>query len=138
MTHGVPRTDELFSAFRDLAAGRGVRRGRHDLRVEGRDRSALFEEALKLEGFEPVRVRDARVEMGEKVPAFLVNEGSADFGWVFWEKFSEGRARKLFGSTVRNAKGDWEIQLGEGSPRLVHVCLAAKAAVDPEHPSSLG
>ena len=138
MTHDASRTDELFAAFRDLAAGRGVRRGRHDLRLEGRDRSALFEKALRLEGFEPLRVRDARVEMGEKAPAFLVDEGSADFGWVFWEKFSEGRARKLFGSTVRNAKGDWEIQLGEGSPRQIHVCLAAKAVVDPERPSSLG
>jgi len=138
MTDGDPWSDELFSAFRDLAAGRGVRRGRHSLRLEGRDRSALFEEALRLEGFEPVRVRDARVEMGEKAPAFLVNEGSADFGWVFWEKFSQGRARKLFGSTVRNAKGDWEIQLGEGSRRRIHVCLGAKTVVDPERPSSLG
>ncbi len=138
MTSGEPRTDELFSAFRDLAGGRGVRRGRHDLRVGGRDCSALFEEALELEGFEPVRVRDARVEMGEKAPAFLVSGASADFGWVFWEKFSQGRARKLFGSTVRNAKGDWEIQLGEGSRRQIHVCLAAKALVDPDRPSSLG
>jgi hypothetical protein len=138
MMQDASGTDELFAAFRDLAAGRGVRRGRHRLRIEGQDRSALFEKALRLEGFEPLRVRDAPVEMGEKAPAFLVGEALADFGWVFWEKFSQGRARKLFGSTVRNAKGDWEIQLGEGSRRRVHVCLAAKAAVDPERPSSHG
>ena len=68
MTRDAPRTDELLAAFRDLAAGRGVRRGRHDLRLEGRDRSALFEKALRLEGFEPLRVREAQVEMGEKAP----------------------------------------------------------------------
>jgi len=138
LTHDASRTDELFAAFRDLAAGRGVRRGRHDLWVEGQDRTAVFEQALALEGFDPARVRDVPIAMGERAPAFLLNEGSADFGWVFWEKFSEGRARKLFGSSVRNAKGDWEIQLGEGSRRRIHVCLAAKSVVDPERPSSLG
>lgn len=132
------REGDLLSAFRDLAAGRGVKRGHHGLRIDGEHHSGLFLEALQLEGFEPLLVREVDVARGERVPAFLVREGHADFGWVFWEKFSEGRARKLFGSTVRNAKGDWEIQLGEGSPRRIHVCLAAKAVVDPERPSSLG
>jgi hypothetical protein len=129
---------ELLSAFRDLAAGRGVKRGRHELRVDGEDRSALFLEALRLEGFEPLRVRDVGIALGERVPAFLVRDGRADFGWVFWEKFTADRSRELFGSVVRNAKGDWEIQLGTGSPELVYVNLAARMAIDPDRPSSLG
>ena len=76
----------LLSALRDLAAGRGVKRGRHELRVADEDRSGLFLEALRLEGFVPARVRDVEVGLGERMPAFLVREGRADFGWVFVEK----------------------------------------------------
>jgi hypothetical protein len=75
---------------------------------------------------------------GERVPAFLVREGHADFGWVFWEKFTADRWRKLFGSVVRNAKGDWAIQLGTGSREPVHVDLTRRVPVDPDRPSSLG
>jgi hypothetical protein len=129
---------DLLAAFRDLAAGRGVKRGRHALHVDAEDHSALFLEALRLEGFESLRVRQVEVARGERVPAFLVREGYADFGWVFWEKFTADRWRKLFGSVVRNAKGDWAIQLGTGSPEPVHVNLAGRVSVDPDRPSSLG
>jgi hypothetical protein len=132
------RTSDLLQAFRDLAAGRGVKRGRHDLHVDGEDLSGLFLEALRIEGFEPARVRDVDVSPGERVPAFLVRDGRADFGWVFWEKFTEERSRKLFGSVVRNARGDWEIQLGTGSRESVHVQPAGRMTTDPERPSSLG
>jgi hypothetical protein len=129
---------KLLSAFRDLAGGRDVKRGRHDLRVDGVDQTSLFLDALRLEGFEPARVRDVEVALGERVPAFLVREGRADFGWVFWEKFTPERSRKLFGSVVRNDKGDWEIQLGSGSREPVHVKPSARVRVDPDRPSSLG
>jgi hypothetical protein len=115
-----------------------VKRGRHDLRVDGEDRSRLFLDALRLEGFQQLRVRDVEIERGERVPAFLVREGQADFGWVFWEKFTEARWRKLFGSVVRNAKGDWAIQLGSGSRERIHVDLAGRVPVDSDRPSSLG
>jgi hypothetical protein len=129
---------ELASAFRDLASGRGVKRGRHSLVVDGHDRTDLFLRALADEGYTSQGIRDAPVELGERVPAFLVRDGVADFGWVFWEKFREGRARKLFGSVHRNAKGDWEIQLGAASSERVFVCLADKTPVDSDRPSSLG
>jgi hypothetical protein len=132
------RRRDLLQAFRDLAAGRGVKRGRHDLHVDGEDLSGLFLEALRLEGFEPARVRDVDVSPGERVPAFLVRDGRADFGWVFWEKFTEERSRKLFGSVVRNPKGDWEVQLGTGSREPVHVQPAGRMTTDPNRPSSLG
>jgi hypothetical protein len=132
------RRSTLLQAFRDLAAGRGVKRGRHDLHVDGEDLSGLFLEALRLEGFEPARVRDADVSPVERVPAFLVRDGRADFGWVFWEKFTEERSRKLFGSVVRNARGDWEVQLGTGSREAVHVQPAGRMTTDPDRPSSLG
>jgi hypothetical protein len=128
----------LLAALRDLAAGRGVKRGRHELRIGDEDRSGLFLEALRIEGFEPMRVRDVEAPLGERVPAFLVREGRADFGWVFQEKFTPTRARQLFGSVVRNAKGDWEIQLGPASPEVIYVQLVGRMATDPDRPSSLG
>ena len=137
MTRGSPVESTPLSALRDLAAGRGVKRGRHELRVDGEDHRALFLEALRLEGFEPVRVRDVDVSPGERVPAFLVRGDRADFGWVFWEKFTDRRSRKLFGSVVRNAKGDWEIQLGAGSREEVHVRHAGRMKMDSDRPSSL-
>ena len=132
------RRSRLLLALRDLAAGRGVKRGRHDLHVDAEDLSPLFLEALRLEGFEAARVRDVEVGPGERVPAFLVRDGRADFGWVFWEKSTPERSRKLFGSVVRNAKGDWEIQLGTGSREPVHVQPGGRMATDPDRPSSLG
>jgi hypothetical protein len=127
-----------LSALRDLAAGRGVKRGRHTLRVDGEDVSSDFLEALRLEGFVPIRVRDVDVALGERVPAFLVRGDRADFGWVFFEKFTERRSRKLFGSVVRNARGDWDIQLGRGSPEPIHARIAERRTMDPDRPSSLG
>ncbi len=127
-----------LTALRDLAAGRGVKRGRHELRVDDEDRTGLFLEALRLEGFEPARVRDVEVALGERVPAFLVREGRADFGWVFREKFTAERSRQIFGSVVRNARGEWEIQLGPGSGETVYVQLSGRMTTDPDRPSSLG
>lgn len=129
---------DILLAFRDLAAGRGVRRGRHDLIIDGRDLSALFRRALEQEGFQAMSVRDAPVEPGEKAPAFRVREGRADFGWVFWEKFREGRARKLFGSVVRNAKGDWEVQIGVGSAETIYLDPRARVPVDSDRPPDVG
>jgi hypothetical protein len=129
---------ELLGAFRDLAAGRGVRRGRHSMVHDGFDRSRLFVEALRAEGFEERQVSEVPVDPNQRVPAFLVREGRADFGWVFWEKFDPRRKRKLFGSVVRNAKGDWEIQLGSGSRDRVFVRLEGVIQADPDRPSSLG
>lgn len=128
----------LLPSLRDLAAGRGVKRGRHSLRLDGEDVSDVFLEALRLEGFEPSRVRDVEVGPGERVPAFLVRGDRADFGWVFREKFTETRSRKLFGSVVRNARGDWDVQLGSGSRERIHVHRSGRRGWDPDRPSSLG
>lgn len=103
--------------------------------VDGCDETGLFFKALSVEGFQPTTVKEAPVRPGERAPAFLVRDGWAEFGWVFWEKFREGRARKLFGSVRRNAKGDWEVQIGSGSPDRVYMNLDRRASVDSDRPS---
>jgi len=56
-------------------------------------------------------VGDVDVGFDERVAAFLLRGSMAYFGWVFNERFTEKKSRKLFGSEVRNGKGDWAIQI---------------------------
>ena len=105
-------------ALDDLILGRGVKRGRHDLPPEV---FPLLRERLAAHGFVPSLVADVAIEVGVRLPAWLLRPPRIDFGTVFWELFTETKRRKLFGSEVRNAKGDWEIQIPPGSPETVWV-----------------
>ncbi|MCA9773189.1 MAG: hypothetical protein KC466_12325 [Myxococcales bacterium] len=128
---------EVRDALARFIEGREVARVRLDL-VEGpNDWSALFAEILVERGYLPTTVAEAPVEPGERVPAFLIRDGAAIFGWIFWEKFHEGRLRKLWGSVVRNAKGDWAIQVGPRRREILHANLGERVLVDIDFPSSL-
>ena len=105
-------------ALDDLILGRGVKRGRHQLPPEV---FPLFRERLSACGFVPSAVAGVEIEVGVRVPAWLLRPPRIDFGTVFWELFTETKRRKLFGSEVRNAKGDWEIQIPPGSPERIWV-----------------
>ncbi len=100
------------SALDDLILGRGVKRGRHRLPPEA---LPLFRERLVACGFAPTVVAAVEIEVGVRVPAWLLRPPFADFGTVFWEVFTTAKRRKLWASEVRNRKGDWEIQLSPGS-----------------------
>jgi hypothetical protein len=128
-------TEEVRQAFESLIRGRGVRRGSHELLLEGRDTTPLFLETLIVEGFQPVCVDEIGISPGERVPAFFVDRGTAHFGWIFWEVFSPGRMRKIFGSAARNEKGDWAIILGRGSKKVLHANPALKQLMDLDRPS---
>ena len=69
------------------------------------------------------------------MPAFCIADGVAHFGWVFWEVFTPDRKRKLFGSQVKNEKGDWAIMLARRSS--VYACPGRVQQMDVERPSSL-
>jgi hypothetical protein len=125
----------LENALLDLIRGDGVRRASHGLEIDGRDVSDLFLTLLKSEGYLDCRIDDIDVQPGERTPAFYVSGGKAHFGWVFWEIFSPDRKRKLFGSQVRNDKGDWAIMLSRNA--RVHTCMARKELMDTDRPSSL-
>jgi hypothetical protein len=127
--------DEVARALRDLIRGDGVRRASHKLRIDGRDVTDLFRKMLAFEGYVLMRVQDIPVEAGERVPAFMIVEGEAHFGWVFWEAFSPGRKRKLFGSQAKNNKGDWAVMLARRA--AVYVCLSRRESMDIDRPSSL-
>ncbi len=101
----------LSEAFEDIITGRGVTRSRHELMLHGKSVEPEFREALGRHGFMTTTVAEVIVQVGERVPAFYLENSIAYFGWVFWEKFTETKARKLWGSVLRNAKGDWAIQI---------------------------
>ncbi len=130
-----PRDEALREALDAIIQGRFVTRSRHELVHDGDDVTALFQRRLAAFGFSPTTVANVPCEPGERVPGFLVENRVAWFGWVFWELFTRERKRKLWGSVVRNGKGDWQIQLGSASSRPVYVNPAMKLPMDVERPS---
>ena len=120
----------LVEALGEIIAGTHVKRSRHELRWQGESLAELFRDELQRRGFEPLSVAEAEVRPGERAPAFYLDGDTAYFGWVFWEKFSAERSRKLFGSVVRNAKGDWLIQVSPRQALRVYVNLAATVPMD--------
>lgn len=120
-----------LAALDDLILGRGVKRGRHELPEAD---FSLFRERLVACGFAPSVVAAVRIEVGVRVPAWLLRPPVADFGTVFWEVFTPAKRRKLFGSEVRNRKGDWEIQLSPGSEETIWVNDALAESYDASRP----
>jgi len=118
-------------ALDDLILGRGVRRGRHEL---PRAVEPLFLERLAALGFTETTVAGVEIDVGVRVPAWLLRPGVADFGTVFWELFTDRVRRKLFGSEVRNAKGDWEVQVSPSSRRRIWAGLHLAEAYDASRP----
>jgi hypothetical protein len=103
--------------------------------MEGGDQSGLFERVLEGSGYRPLRVREIVIPPGVRFPAWVIREGTAHFGHVFLEKFSEGERRPLFGSVVRDWRGDWELILTRASRETVWVNLEQGAPFDEDRPS---
>src|SRR5215813_4056598 len=111
---------ELYSAIDDLILGRGVSRGRHSMKHQGRIVRKEFEERLAANGFRPMNVREAPIVAGEKVPAFYLHDETADFGYIRWEIFTPRSRRKLFASEYRRPDNDeWAVQLNLASQEKV-------------------
>jgi hypothetical protein len=126
--------NRLRDAFKEIIDGRTVKRSKHELTFGGVDVSNVFVDEMDKKNYLPATVGETPCEQGERVPAFYIEELQAYFGWVFWEKFTEGRLRKLFGSIVRNEKGDWSIQLPAGSRKIIYANTALTAEMDIDHP----
>jgi len=127
----------LRDAFREIIDGKTVKRSKHELVFGGIDVTNVFVEEMDKKNFLPSTVENVPCDQGERVPAFYVEESQAYFGWIFWEKFTEGKLRKLFGSEIRNEKGDWTIQIPAGSRKTVYANAALTAEMDIDHPFEL-
>jgi hypothetical protein len=121
----------MAGALDDLILGRGVARGRHSLLYRGKPVRAELEERLIANGFQPMTVRQVRIEAGEKVPAFHIKGDTVDFGYVRWEIFTPKSRRKLFASEHRRPDNDeWAVQLNLSSSVKVWACPALKERHD--------
>jgi hypothetical protein len=130
-------TSSVRDALDDIILGRTVKRARHDLMHDGTDLTDHFLELLTKHGFVPSTVGATHIQPGERVPAFYLEGSTAYFGWVFWEKFSQLRLRKLFGTVVRNTKGDWFIQLPSNSPAIIYINTSTIFEMDIDRPFEL-
>lgn len=128
---------KLWEALSDIVTGNGVTRSKHELLVNGKPVVDEFLEALENQGFEKTIVGQVEVSVGERVPAFYVEDSTAYFGWVFWEKFTHDKARKLWGSVVRNVKGDWAIQISASKAAPIYANPALKIEMDADNPVTL-
>ena len=127
--------NDIRAALKEIIEGRNVKRSRHDLRIEAADLTPLFLEMLHELHYLPATVSDTPVSPGERAPAFYIVDGVAHFGWVFWEKFTERKLRKLFGTVVKNRKGDWAIQIPGHEPTTIYVNSDARIAMELDNPS---
>ena len=123
---------DLVSALDEIIEGKFVNRNVHELNYEGGDCSRLFIERLKSHGYIERRVGEIELQFEERVPAFAIRNGKAYFGWVFIERFTETKTRKLFGSVVRNKKGDWLVQIPSNSNESIYVNYKLKAGMEGE------
>jgi len=132
----LPETTEqrLRVAFSEIIEGKTVKRVRHELRYDGNDLTSLFVEELERLGYQPTTVEKLSVEPGERVPAFYLEGQTAHFGWIFWEQFTSWKLRKLWGSVVKNKRGDWALQIPTGRPIRVYANESLKLEMDIDHP----
>ncbi len=128
------RPASVSEAFCDFIPGTGVERTKLDLTLNGQDLTSRFLVELERLGFLPMTVGNVDVKPGERIPAFLVHDHTAYFGWVFWEKYTEKKLRKLWGSVVRNKKGDWATQIPPTKPTIIYANITKKYAMDIERP----
>lgn len=137
MEQPVVNRSRLDAAFDDIITGTGVHRSKHELTIDRADVTYHFLAALKRHGYFPTTVGDVDVQPGERVPAFYIEKSTAYFGWVFWEKFTQWKLRKLWGSVVRNKKGDWAIQIPPAKSTTIYANPLLKIEMDIEHPGEV-
>lgn len=125
---------KLSETLSDIVTGKGAPRSKHELLLDGTQVVDEFVEALERNGFHRTIVGKVDVRLGERVPAFFIDKTIAYFGWVFWEKFTDNKARKLWGSVVRNAKGDWAIQIPPTKPIPIYANPDQRIEMDVDNP----
>jgi len=101
-----------------------------ELLYEGKDLVEIFVQKLINLNFQPKKVNEVNVEIGFRVPAFYIKDKTAYFGWVFWEIFTETKKRKLFGSAIKNQRGDWEIEITDKSDEVIFVNESKSIEID--------
>ena len=127
--------EHLHDAFAAFILGTGATRVKLSLLLDGSDLTEEFVRSLGSHGFAGTTVGHVDIEPEQRVPAFLIQERTAYFGWVFWEKFTDTRMRKLWGSVLRNEKGDWAIQIPSSRPTTIYANPHLAKEMDIDRPT---
>lgn len=125
--------NELKEVFYDIILGHGVKRSVHSLMYRDKDYASFFIECLKEKAFYPNELKSVNVEIGRRIPGFYVKDSVAYFGYLFWEVFHDRQKRKIWGSIVRNKKGDWKYILSGNSSNIVFLNFNKIQEVDIYH-----
>jgi hypothetical protein len=124
----------LRAALGEIIDGRIVKRIRHDLVYEGENLAPVFIVELEKRGYRQTTVGKVDVQPGERVPAFYIKDDVAYFGWVFWEQFTTWKSRKLWGSVIKDTRGDWEIQIPASRTTPIYANDSLTLEMDIDHP----
>ena len=125
---------QIHDALRDIIEGKNVKRIKHELVYDGKDLTQEFTDELQRYGYIPTTVERVNAQPGERVPAFYIEGNIAYFGWVFWEQFTSWKIRKLWGSIIKNSRGDWDIQIPSSRRTIIYANESLKLEMDIDHP----
>ena len=122
----------LKEAFLDIIDGR-VKRYVHELIYQNTDYTSLFINCLESRAYFPRQLKDIKIETGTRIPGFLIKNSVAYFGHLFWEIFDDRHKRKIWGSVIRNNKGDWKYILSGNSSNIIYMNVNKIQEVDVFH-----
>ena len=121
---------QLKEVFDDIILGNGVKQSLHSLIFESTDFTPLFKDCLHKKLFFPTPLKNISIEIGFRYPGFYIDGTNAYFGHLFWEVFSSLKKRKIWGSVIRNEKGDWKYILSGNSSNIVYINKEKSQAID--------
>lgn len=124
--------EDLKGVFYDIIGGK-VKRSVHHLFYQDKDYTSLFIICLKDRSYKPLPLKNVQIEIGRRVPGFFIENSTAYFGHLFWEVFDDRHKRKIWGSVIRNEKGDWKYILPGNSSKEVYINLNKSQEVDIFH-----
>ena len=123
---------DIKEVFYDIILGK-VKRSVHHLIYKNRDYTSLFISCLKKKSYTPVLLKSVEIDIGVRIPGFYLDNSTAFFGYLFWEVFHDKHKRKIWGSIIRNEKGDWKYLLSGNSSKKVYLNLNKIQEVDIYH-----
>jgi hypothetical protein len=123
---------ELKEVFYDIITGK-VKRSLHQLTYQEKDYTNLFIFCLKEKAYFAVPLKSVDLEVGTRIPGFFLDDKTAYFGYLFWEVFDDRHKRKIWGSVVRNKKGDWKYILPGNSSKEVYLNTKKVQEIDIFH-----
>ena len=123
---------DIKEVFYDIILGK-VKRSVHHLFYQKNDYTPLFVSCLKNKSYHPVLLKSVEIEIGFRIPGFYIEDSTAYFGYLFWEIFHDSHKRKIWGSVIRNKKGDWKYILSGNSSKVVYLNLTKIQEVDIYH-----